>query len=598
MPRKPRLSLRYVEGITEGLLSPFRYLGIPDEVDYTQIPWRSTAFDEEALTQALATQQRAQNAFEQHQKHGGRKSIGFCCSIAHADFMAQFFNERGVRAAAIHSGPTSAPRVTSLEQLQTGQLDIVFAVDILNEGVDLPEIDTVLMLRPTESVIVWLQQFGRGLRISGGKDRLNVVDYIGNHRIFLTKARALLRLGEGDRSLALALEAIGSGQFKFPPGCEVTYELKALDLLQQLLRRTDHGDALEGFYVDFRQRHGARPTALETFHAGFDLRATGHGGWFGFVEHMGDLDGEAAEAFRRYRAFLTTLATTPMTKSYKMLLLKAMIEENVLPGRIALDPLASRFANIAARNPRFRHDVTVSLDNLDDLKRLLVQNPIGAWIGGRGTGGTSYFDFHDNEFGTSFSVSEPLVPAFQKLVSELLEVRIAQYLGRNPSDPIPTEEIDEALPDQSGPELWKEYARAEIPALFGASFNRGSWNAGMVLTGRNLLLLITLKKGNLAAGNQYEDHFIDPQTFQWQTQSQTTRTSRHGRIISGVEAGHHVHLFVRPSKLRSSTAAPFIYCGQIGFAKWEGEKPITVTSRLPQAVPNYLRRALRIAPTQ
>ena len=584
------------EGVEEGLLSPFRYLGVPDDVDYAQIPWRSAAFDEEALTQALATQQRAENAFEQHQKHGGQKSIGFCCSITHADFMAQFFNQRGVRAAAIHSGPTSAPRVTSLEKLQSGRLDIVFAVDILNEGVDLPEIDTVLMLRPTESVIVWLQQFGRGLRISSGKKRLNVIDYIGNHRIFLTKVRALLQLGEGDRALALALEEVRRDQFQFPPGCEVTYELRALDLLQQLLRRTAHGDALEAFYVDFKQRHGIRPTALETFHAGFEPQSTGHGGWFGFVEHMGDLDEQEAEVLRRHRLFLTELAKTPMTRSYKMLLLEAMIGENSLPGRVSVDLLARRFAKIAARNPHFRDDVSVSLDNLHAVKRLVVQNPIAAWTNAKGTGATAYFSFNDDFFGTSFSVSEELVPAFRTLVTETLELRIAQYLKRNPSDPALNEQADKAASEVSGPELWKEYARPEIPALFGATFNLGSWNAGMVLTGRHLLLLITLKKGNLAAGNQYEDHFLDPQTFQWQTQSQTTRTSKRGRIINGLEAGYRVHLFVRPSKLRAIGAAPFIYCGQIEFVTWKGERPITVTSRLSQPVPVHLRRALKIVP--
>ncbi len=244
---------------------------------YAQIPWRSGAFDEVALTGALATQERARNAFEQHQKRGGSKTIGFCCSIVHADFMADFFSTRGVRSTAIHSGVTSAPRVTALEQLRSGALDIVFAVDILNEGVDLPEIDSILMLRPTESAIIWLQQFGRGLRLSDGKTHLTVIDYIGNHRIFLTKARALLALSEGDRSVALALESIRRGDLTFPAGCEVTYELEALDLLLRLLRSTGKGDALEAFYEDFRQRHGARPTALEVFHAGFDPRSNGHG---------------------------------------------------------------------------------------------------------------------------------------------------------------------------------------------------------------------------------------------------------------------------------------------------------------------------------
>jgi superfamily II DNA or RNA helicase len=305
------------EGIELELLCPFRYFGVPDEVDYAQIPWRSSYFKEEELTAALATHARAQNALDQLRLRGGRRAIGFCCSLVHADFMAQFFNERGLRAVAVHSGETSAPRLTSLERLQAGEIDIVFAVDILNEGVDLPEIDTVLMLRPTESSIVWMQQFGRGLRVAEGKSHLVVLDYIGNHRIFLTKVRALLGAGEGDRSLALALEDVRRNEATFPPGCEVTYELKALELLEGLLRATRDADAFEAFYVDFRSRHGQRPTAIEIYHAGFNPRASGHGAWFAFLDHMGDLTATEKRVYQRHGPFLDSVASTPMSKSYK-----------------------------------------------------------------------------------------------------------------------------------------------------------------------------------------------------------------------------------------------------------------------------------------
>ena len=182
-----------VDGVRKGLLAPFSYFGVPDEVDYRNIPWRNTRFDEEALTSAVATRRRAENALEQFRKHGARKALGFCVSQIHANFMARFFAEQGLRAVAVHSGEGSAPRAASLERLQAGDIDIVFAVDMLNEGVDLPTLDTVMMLRPTESKILWLQQFGRGLRWVPEK-RLTVIDYIGNHRVFLLKPQTLFGL--------------------------------------------------------------------------------------------------------------------------------------------------------------------------------------------------------------------------------------------------------------------------------------------------------------------------------------------------------------------------------------------------------------------
>ena len=174
-----------VAGIEAGLLCPFRYFGVPDDVDYSNIPWRSNRFDEEELTKAVATTRRAQNALEQFRQRAGSRTLGFCCSQRHADFMADYFSENGVRAVAVHSGQRSAPRASALEALADGRLDILFAVDMFNEGLDIPSVDTVLMLRPTESNVIWLQQFGRGLRQSQGKSELTVIDYIGNHKAFL-----------------------------------------------------------------------------------------------------------------------------------------------------------------------------------------------------------------------------------------------------------------------------------------------------------------------------------------------------------------------------------------------------------------------------
>ena len=225
-------------GIERGLLSPFGYFGVPDTVDYSNIPWRGGRFDEERLELALATQARAQNAYEQHArlKGEGTRTVAFCCSQRHADFMAEFFRGKGLRCAAVHAGATSAPRASSLQGLRDGDLDVLFAVDMFNEGVDVPEIDTVLMLRPTESTTIWMQQFGRGLRRSPGKARLTVVDYIGNHRSFLVKAGALFNCPVNDAEIRQKLLEAAAHTLVLPPGCDVTYDLEAMDNLRGLLR--------------------------------------------------------------------------------------------------------------------------------------------------------------------------------------------------------------------------------------------------------------------------------------------------------------------------------------------------------------------------
>jgi len=199
--------------------------------------------------------------------------------------MADFFVREGIAAVAVHPGADSAPRATSLEQLRGGQLEVIFAVDMFNEGVDVPAIDTVLMLRPTESTIIWLQQLGRGLRVAADKDHLTVIDYIGNHRAFLMKLRGIAVIANQDTETSGRqrefLESITSGRITFPAGCEVTYELAAIDILKSILRPTPPQQAIEDFYRDFKERHGIRPTATETFHAGFNPRTNSDGSWFG-----------------------------------------------------------------------------------------------------------------------------------------------------------------------------------------------------------------------------------------------------------------------------------------------------------------------------
>lgn len=423
------------EGIRRGLLSPFRYVGVPDDVDYSNIPWRSSRFDEERLTAAVATRERAQNALEQWHKHAGpgTRTLAFCVSQRHADFMAGFFVEHGVRAVAVHAGPTSAPRALSLERLAAGELDVVCAVDMFNEGVDLPTLDAVLMLRPTESRIVWLQQFGRGLRVAEGKPFLRVVDYIGNHRVFLVKAQTLFDLPAGRQHVFNCLEKVQAGEWPLPPGCEVTYELEALEILKQLsIPPGSQDQALRRYYEDFKELHGERPTASEAHHDGYKPRSVRarHGSWLAFVGEMGDLPGDLGRAFEAHRAFLAALETTEMTRSFKMLVLKAMLDADQLPGAMAIDELATRVRHLAHRSPRLAAEFGGALDDAAGLRAFLERNPIDAWTGGRGTGNVRYFAYEDAAFRTAFAVQPPLRPSFQELARELVQWRLDEYLDR------------------------------------------------------------------------------------------------------------------------------------------------------------------------
>lgn len=420
-----------VEGIRRGLLSPFAYFGVPDIVDFTNIPWRSGRFDEEELTTALATRARAQNAVEQYRKRAGSRTLGFCVSKVHADFMAKYFQEAGLRAVAVHSGETSAPRAHSLELLEQGELDILFAVDMFNEGVDLPHLDTIMMLRPTESKILWLQQFGRGLRWVGDKC-LKVIDYIGNHRSFLVKPRTLLQLPAGDAAVLRALDLLQAGNFELPAGCSVTYELEATNILRALLQPPAATQQLQAYYQDFREANGYRPSATEVFHDGYDPKSarTSHGSWFNFVQAMGDLSTSQTQALSALDGFLKALETTPMSKCFKMVVLLAMLAEDDFPGAIPMAVLQARVRDIARRYGVVRAELGPALESSQTLQAILEENPIRAWVDGRGTGDTSYFTYADEIFATAFTLSAEQDEPARELVRELVEWRLAVYARR------------------------------------------------------------------------------------------------------------------------------------------------------------------------
>jgi superfamily II DNA or RNA helicase len=453
------------EGIEKELLSPFRYYGVPDEVDYENIPWRSSKFDPQSLDAAVATEARAQNAYEQWLEKGGQRTLAFCCSVLHANYSADYFRSKGVDVAVVHSGADSDPRASSLEALERGEIQILCTVDMFNEGVDVPSIDTVLMLRPTESAILWAQQVGRGLRRAEGKEKLTIIDYIGNHRIFLTKPRTLMGFGPSDQDARIALAAIRDQSFHLPLGCEITYDLEALDILEGLLRPPSRGsEILKAYYCDFRDRIGIRPLALETFNEGYNPKKTGSDRWMLFVREMGDLSGDLLEAYQENQHFLDAIEATPMSKSFKMLVLLAALNEDAFPGSIHVNRLAEAVRHIAIRTQGLRDEFGSAIEDSEALIRLLEKNPIEAWVGGKGMGGQQYFKYKDGVFSSEFTTTASLRQSLQDLTRELAEWRLADYQSKKP-DESREESFECKVFHSSGQPILKLPDREKIPNL-------------------------------------------------------------------------------------------------------------------------------------
>lgn len=172
------------EAIDRNLLSSFQYFGVTDDTDYRNFKWTRGKYDVSELEKVYtADTRRCALILNSVKKYvtdiSSVKGLGFCVSVAHANYMAKYFNDKGIPSIALSSKSADDIRNDAKTDLLSGKINFIFVVDLYNEGVDIPAIDTVLFLRPTESATVFLQQLGRGLRLSPGKDCLTVLDFIG-----------------------------------------------------------------------------------------------------------------------------------------------------------------------------------------------------------------------------------------------------------------------------------------------------------------------------------------------------------------------------------------------------------------------------------
>ncbi|MCF7983609.1 MAG: DEAD/DEAH box helicase family protein [Thiohalocapsa sp.] len=429
------------DGIELGLLSPFHYFGIYDEtVDYREIPWRNGRFDPQALENKLATLARARHALRYWREQGRQRTLAFCVSRRHADFMAERFRRDGIRAEAVYRG-SALERTAALEQLAQGDLQVIFSVDLFNEGVDLPAIDTVMMLRPTESKVLFLQQLGRGLRRHPDKERLVVLDFIGNHRGFLNKPQALFEVGSSYRQLAEFGRRARDGLLELPSGCFANYDLAIIDFLVAL-----QGTGPATDYQALRESLGRRPTLTELYRDGSSLAALRreHDQWWALVADQDDLSTEEAACLDRHAAFFRDVETSTMVKCFKAVLLESMLDLDGFRKPPTVDALAEQALAVFRRRRRFIVDIREDLRRIDEIdagkwKRYWAGNPINALIGGnRKQDAKRWFRISQDRFEPTFSITDEEQEAFHAMIRELVDYRLAAYEPRLPK-PEPSE---------------------------------------------------------------------------------------------------------------------------------------------------------------
>jgi hypothetical protein len=389
------------EAISFGWLAPFRYHGVADVVAYTA-DWLTTrkTYDINKLTLHFNTSERASLVIQKFSQHKSEAALGFCVSIEHADFMAAQFVKAGIAAVAVHSGVHSASRSDAIRKLSSGHLKVIFSVDMFNEGVDIPVVDLVMFLRPTESMVVFIQQLGRGLRLHAEKPYLTVLDFIGNYRNAHYKLPFLVGqdLAQNPEP-AKALRAIqqwtttGIRPDRVPEGVTIEIEPIALATLRESVNiATPLRQLVLDDLVQLRERLDRMPLVSEWQRQGRYSLATartalGVDRWHRVLQVAGLLSPEADTLEQKVGDFLREIEKTSMSKSFKMVVLLAMCTDAGFQRAIHIDDLTRFFRTYFSEE---RHRSDIAGQPVEDAERVasviwskyILDNPINAWIGG------------------------------------------------------------------------------------------------------------------------------------------------------------------------------------------------------------------------
>ena len=558
--------IRLPEAIDRKLLCPFQYFGVTDTVDLSSLKWRTGGYDKNELSNlytfsGLVAERRADLVVNSILKYvtdiNEVKGLGFCVSIEHARFMADYFNAYGVPSMALTGDSPDEERNAAKQRLVSGEIRFIFVVDIYNEGVDIPEVNTVLFLRPTESLTVFLQQLGRGLRMAENKECLTVLDFIGQaNKKYNFEEKFAALLSNTTRSVS---REIKEGFLSAPKGCYIQLEkIAARYVLDNICASYDRTSGLVARAASFTEDTGLPLTLgnlLDYYH--LDPRAI-------YSKKL---------CFGRLcvRAGMVSNFTEPLEET----MTRAFMRFSVVDSR---------------RWIRFLLNLLPRLDNTDFAalspaeQRMLQMFYVTVW--GKAAEHWDDESVHDNLYTLSDSPT---------LLGELQTLLRYQYSRIDFID----EPVDVGF--DCPLDLHCTYTRDQLLValdfLKPATVREGvKW-----LPDKNLdVLFVTLNKADkdYSPTTMYKDYSINESLFHWQSQSTTAENSATGqRYIHHREKGNRMLLFVREFKTdsRFGGAAAYTYLGTVNYVKHDGSRPMNITWKLDCPIPaKFLKRTNKL----
>ena len=343
------------KAINQGWLVPFRYYAIFDEtVNYETIDYRNGKYQTTQLEEALSIHKRADLIFSHYKKYRSTRAMGFCMSKHHAEFMADYFVKHGVSACAVYSGDEgvhNTAREKALSKLVKGEINVIFSVDMFNEGLDIASLDMVMMLRPTESPTIFLQQLGHGLRLYKDKHYLNVLDFIGNYK--KANFSPYLMTGASKSQFKKASDVIKEDSL-LPEDCIMDFDFRLIDLFEKMDRSSIKIEKLlVEEYERIKAELGHRPSRTELFtymdetiylNIKSKAKINPFKNYLNFLKNQNDLsDEEIAWLDTPAVNFINMIEKTSMSKTYKLPTILAFIKNGRLELKINDDDLYESF---------------------------------------------------------------------------------------------------------------------------------------------------------------------------------------------------------------------------------------------------------------
>jgi superfamily II DNA or RNA helicase/HKD family nuclease len=554
------VELRLWEALERGLLCPFHYFGIHDGTDLSSVKWVRRGYDTTELENlytgnharvrliAQAIQDKIANAREM-------RALGFCVSIDHAEFMSREFTRLGLPSAAISARTDTEDRERSLRLLRDKTLNVLFSVDLFNEGVDIPEVDTVLFLRPTESATVFLQQLGRGLRQFEKKACLTVLDFIGTPGRQFRFDRRYQALTQTSR--AGLTRQLQEGFPILPAGCQLQLDRVASDLILQNLK-VSIGGTFRSLVNELKQL--GRDVGLQEF-----LSET--------LITLQDLYRQDDWTWTRVRreAGLPTPASGPKEGVVRKVMGRLIHTDDhrrlTYLSRILAAPEAPHTTNL----PEAERRILTALHFA-----LWGDNPPFADLG----------EGFNNFWGETAVRSElrEVLECLEEIASHMTAPLIEPQWSSVPLCVHASYSLTEILTAFDEMAIEKPYRLRE-----GTKFNTAT---------SSYLFFVTLEKADkhYSPTTMYKDYAISPELFHWQSQSITTQQSPTGqRYIHHKEKGTSVLLFVRRHQKVDGRTSPYIFLGPAEYVRHEGNRPISFVWRLQTPMPADFFREARMA---